>query len=214
MPVLANNVSLTAGSSSSNLFDNTNYQFINEGTALRIYGATVGANDGVSGSNLNYRFTINNTEFADNAVVPALVTGQPFTGVDGGPYLLNSVIATGQARNRPLLVFRNETSGTLVVKFFIFILIFVFDPLAVMLVVAFNQALILREEETQSKSGKQKSLLTKKAKNWWEVYGETKDKILKREDIVEPEEEVVEVIKEDKTSENKKRNPLRGGVKT
>ena len=46
------------------------------------------------------------------------------------------------------------------------------------------------------------------------IYGETKDKILKREDIVEPEEEVVEVIKEDKTSENKKRNPLRGGVKT
>ena len=61
MPVLANNVSLTAGSSSSNLFDNTNYQFVNEGTALRIYGAVVGANDGVQGSNLNYRFTINNT---------------------------------------------------------------------------------------------------------------------------------------------------------
>ena len=89
MPVLANNVSLTAGSSSSNLFDNTNYQFINEGTALRIYAAVVGANDGIQGSNLNYRFTINNTEFADDAVVPALVTGQPFTGVDGG--VLNSV---------------------------------------------------------------------------------------------------------------------------
>ena len=122
MPVLANNVSLTAGSSSSNLFDNTNYQFINEGTSLRIYGATVGANDGVQGSNVNYRFTINNTEFADDAVVPALVTGAPFTGVDGGMYLLNNVIATGQARNRPLLVFRNQTSGTLVVKFFIFII--------------------------------------------------------------------------------------------
>ena len=121
MPVLANNVSLTAGSSSTNLFDNTNYQFVNEGTALRIYAATVGANDGIQGSNVNYRFTINNTEFADDAVVPALVTGQPFTGVDGGSYLLNNVIATGQARNRPLLVFRNQTSGTLVVKFFIFI---------------------------------------------------------------------------------------------
>ena len=88
---------------------------------MRIYGAVVGANDGVQGSNLNYRFTINNTEFADDAVVPALVTGEPFTGVDGGAYLLNNVIATGQARNRPLLIFRNQTSGTLVVKFFIFI---------------------------------------------------------------------------------------------
>jgi len=121
MPVLANNLSLTAGSSSSNLFDNTNYQFINEGTALRIYGAVVGANDGAQGANVNYRFTINNTEFAEDAIVPALVTGEPFTGVDGGPYLLNSVIATGQSRNRPLYVIRNQTAGTLVVKYFIFI---------------------------------------------------------------------------------------------
>jgi hypothetical protein len=121
MPVLANNVSLTAGSSSANLFDNTNYQFINEGTALRIYGAVVGANDGAQGANVNYRFTINNTEFADDAIVPALVTGEPFTGLDGGSYLLNSVIATGQARNRPLYVLRNQTAGTLVIKYFIFI---------------------------------------------------------------------------------------------
>jgi len=121
MPVLANNTSLTAGSSSTNFFDNSNYQFINEGTALRIYLAVVGANDGVQGSNVNYRFTINNTEFADDAIVPTLVTGEPFTGVDGGAYLVNNVIATGQARNRPLLVVRNQTSGTLIIKHFIFI---------------------------------------------------------------------------------------------
>ena len=61
MPVIANNVSLTAGSSSVNFFDNSNYQFVNEGTELRIYGAVVGANDGVSGSNVNYRCTVHNT---------------------------------------------------------------------------------------------------------------------------------------------------------
>ena len=121
MPVIAQNLSLTAGSSSANVFDNTNYQFVNEGTALRVYAAVVGANDGIQGANVNYRFTINNTEYADDAILPALVTGEPFTGVDGGGYLLNNVIATGQARNRPLAVFRNQTSGTLVVKFFIFI---------------------------------------------------------------------------------------------
>ncbi len=120
MPVLANNVSLTAGSQSVNIFDNTNYQFVNEGTELRVSAAVVGANDGIQGANVNYRFTINNTEFADDAIVPTLVTGEPFT--DGSAsYRTNSVIATGQARNRPLLVFRNQTAGTLVVKYYVFI---------------------------------------------------------------------------------------------
>ena len=120
MPVLANNVSLTAGSSSVNIFDNTNYQFVNEGTEIRVSAAVVGANDGAQGANVNYRFTINNTEFADDAIVPTLVTGEPFT--DGAAsYRTNSVIATGQARNRPLLVFRNQTGGTLTVKYYVFI---------------------------------------------------------------------------------------------
>jgi hypothetical protein len=120
MPVIANNLSLTAGATSVNVFDNTNYQFVNEGTELRVNAAVVGANDGVQGANVNYRFTINNTEFADDAIVPALVTGEPFT--DGSAsYRTNAVIATGQARNRPLLVFRNQTAGTLIVKFYVFI---------------------------------------------------------------------------------------------
>ena len=91
MPVLANNLSLTAGSSSVNIFDNTNYQFVNEGTEIRVSAAVVCANDGVQGSNVNYRFTINNTEFADDAIVPTLVTEEPFT--DGAAsYRTNSVI--------------------------------------------------------------------------------------------------------------------------
>ncbi len=120
MPVLANNISLTAGSSSANIFDNTNYQFVNEGTEIRISLAVVGANDGIQGANVNYRFTINNTEFADDAIVPTLVTGEPFT--DGSAsYRTNSVIATGQSRNRPLLVLRNQTAGTLICKYYAFI---------------------------------------------------------------------------------------------
>ena len=85
------------------------------------------------------------------------------TGVDVGPaiYLARTF----------------DTDVDSVVKFFIFILIFVFDPLAVMLVVSFNQALLLREENESPKDGNQKSLLTKKPKSWWkfwEMYGEEK----------------------------------------
>ena len=55
------------------------------------------------------------------------------TGVDVGPaiYLARTF----------------NTDIDTVVKFFIFILIFVFDPLAVMLVIAYNQALIDRKQD-------------------------------------------------------------------
>ncbi len=134
------------------------------------------------------------------------------TGVDVGPaiYLARTF----------------NTDVDSVVKFFIFILIFVFDPLAVMLVVAFNQAILLREEETKPKSGKQKGLLTKKAKSWWkfwEMYGEDGKEKTQTEhwtDIynepieIEPDVEDIPEIEEEKTSEKKIRNPLRGGVRT
>ncbi len=64
-----------------------------------------------------------------------LEIGLVSTGVDVGP-----------------AIYLARTFGTdidTVVKFFIFILIFVFDPLAVMLVIAYNQALILRTKEIQ-----------------------------------------------------------------
>ena len=115
------------------------------------------------------------------------------TGVDVGP-----------------AIYLARTFGTdvdSVVKFFIFILILVFDPLAVMLVVAFNQALLLREENETPKDGKQKSLLTEKAKSWWkfwEMYGEedeSKKKLLEEN----PGESLEEEIKSDDSDTPKER---------
>ena len=96
------------------------------------------------------------------------------TGVDVGP-----------------AIYLARTFGTdidTVVKFFIFILIFVFDPLAVMLVVAFNQALKLREENKVLDQPKPKS------KSWWkfwEMYGEEKPKVEEPIAIYSTEEEIV-----------------------
>ena len=121
------------------------------------------------------------------------------TGVDVGPAIYLARVF--------------DTDVDSVVKFFIFILIFVFDPLAVMLVVAFNQALILREEELEDpasrgeiQSSDDDYLITKPKKNWWEVYGEKKDNILKREQVI-PKDEVVE----EETEEIEK--IAKGGIK-
>ena len=83
------------------------------------------------------------------------------TGVDVGPVLY--------------LARTFQTDIDTVVKFFIFILIFVFDPMAVMFVISYNVALEDRKKylsdnsEISDGDGK-----TEKQKRWWEVYGEKK----------------------------------------
>ena len=57
-----------------------------------------------------------------------------------------------------------ETDVDTVVKFFIFVLIFVFDPMAVLFVISYNVTLLNDEEEPTTKK--------EKNKKWWEVYGE------------------------------------------
>ena len=88
------------------------------------------------------------------------------TGVDVGP-------AIYLAR-----IFNTDVDS--VVKFFIFILIFVFDPMAVMFVISYNVTL-------QSVASSNSDFTTKK--KWWELYGEKKKKSFKNQ--------VAETIKND-----------------
>ena len=116
-------------------------------------------------------------------------------------------------------VFKSDVDT--VVSFFMLVLIFVFDPLAVMLVIAFNQALMLKEDE-ESESGPTSSDSDIPLKRWWEMFGEKKPKKVKKildklknddsdsGEILEPDIDDIPDI-EEKTSDN---NLTRGGVKT
>ena len=77
------------------------------------------------------------------------------TGVDVGPVIY--------------LARTFQTDIDTVVKFFIFVLIFVFDPMAVMFVISYNVALENKDEEEA-----EKLYVNEKKKRWWEVYGEKK----------------------------------------
>ena len=90
-----------------------------------------------------------------------LETGLVSTGVDVGP-----------------AIYLARTFGTdidTVVKFFIFILIFVFDPLAVMLVIAYNQALMDRNKQVRDDTSINKKNASAWWKRLWEMYGDKKD---------------------------------------
>ena len=89
------------------------------------------------------------------------------TGVDVGP-------AIYLAR-----VFNTEIDT--VVKFFIFILIFVFDPLAVSLVIAANMAFEMRSGYVPERK--------KNKKRWWEMYKEKEE--VKLEDVDEERMDII-----------------------
>ena len=83
--------------------------------------------------------------------IGTLKTALVQTGVDVGPVIY--------------LARTFDTDVDTVVKFFIFVLIFVFDPMAVMFVISYNVAL---QHSDDNKSGH------KRKKKNWEVYGEEK----------------------------------------
>ena len=86
--------------------------------------------------------------------IGTLKTALVQTGVDVGPVIY--------------LARTFDTDVDTVVKFFIFVLIFVFDPMAVMFVISYNVALQHTKEEVTQAVPKGKK------KRWWEVYGEKK----------------------------------------
>ena len=84
-----------------------------------------------------------------------------------------------------------DTDVDTVVKFFIFVLIFVFDPMAVLFVISYNVAL-LNEDDEPTKPEPRKD----KKKKWWAVYGEKKKNEIK--------ETITKSIKKEKPSNIKK----------
>ena len=122
-----------------------------------------------------------NTKMLDlKSEIGDLKTALVETGVDVGP-------AIYLAR-----IFNTEIDT--VVKFFIFMLIFVFDPLAVVLVIAFNQSLELKENSLPQKSRAASNKADKDTRRkWWKLYGEKKPLVSSIKSIFNKEEKVVEL---------------------
>ena len=105
-----------------------------------------------------------------------------------------------------------------VVKFFIFILIFVFDPMAVIFVISYNVTLL--DQKNSPKASSNTNITTKK--KWWEMFGEKKPKKIakvldfsKNDDsdsgeILEPDIDDIPPVEE----KTKEKTFIRGGVKT
>jgi hypothetical protein len=118
MPIVKKKVSIAAGASSDQILAGTTYEYVDQGTRIVAAAATTPA--GAAGADVTMDFTVNNAEFAKDASVSTLVTGQPF-GWNNTGYVMSDMVTTGAVRNRPVITFKNGTAGTVEVDVAIFI---------------------------------------------------------------------------------------------
>ena len=118
MPLVKKKLSIAAGATSDQVLAGTTYEYVDPGTRIVVAAAVDTA--GTATADTTMDFTVNNAEFAKDASVSALVTGQPF-GWNGTGYVLNDMVTTGQVRNRPIITFKNGTAATRTIDVAVFI---------------------------------------------------------------------------------------------
>ncbi len=116
MPLVKKRLTIAAGATSDQVLQGTTYEYVDPGTQLVV--AAQDATATYSGQ-VTMNLTVNNAEFAKDAVVSEDVSGEAF-GWRGG-YVLNDMITTGQVRNRPVVTFTNGSGATATVDVAIFI---------------------------------------------------------------------------------------------
>jgi hypothetical protein len=117
MPLIKKKLSIAAGATSANVFADTTYQTVDAGTRIVVAAAVDTA--GTATADTTMDFNVNNAEFAKDASVSTLVTGEAFGWNDTG-YVMNDMQTVG-AVNRPILTFSNGTAATRTVDVSIFI---------------------------------------------------------------------------------------------
>lgn len=116
MPLVKKRLTIAAGATSEQVLQGTTYEYVDPGTQLIVAAAD---NSGTYSGDVAMNFTVNNAEFAKDAIVSEGVSGEAF-GWRGG-YVLNDMITTGQVRNRPVITFTNSDSAEATIDVAVFI---------------------------------------------------------------------------------------------
>lgn len=116
MPLVKKRLTVAAGATSEQVLQGTTYEYVDPGTQLIVAAADA---TGTYSGDVVMNFTVNNAEFAKDAIVSESVTGEAF-GWRGG-YVMNDMITTGQVRNRPVITFTNNDTNAATIDVAVFI---------------------------------------------------------------------------------------------
>lgn len=124
MPLVKKEFSLAAGATSEQILAGTTYEYVGPNTRLVVAAC---ADSGVIAdpiqnehlTNVTMNFNVNNAEFARDASVSPMVTGEAFGW--RGNYVMNDMVTTNVERNRPILTFTNTGSASAIIHVAVFI---------------------------------------------------------------------------------------------
>ena len=117
MPLVKKRITVGAGATSDQILQGTTYEYVDPGTRIVV---AAGESTSTYGGATNMNFTVNNSEFAKDAQVSEVVSGQPF-GWNNTGYVMNDTVTTGNVRNRPVITFTNTDASSVTVDVAVFI---------------------------------------------------------------------------------------------
>lgn len=124
MPLVKKEFVLSAGATSEQILAGTTYEYVGPNTRI-VVAAGADADDinkqiqNRDSVEVNMNFNVNNAEFARDAAVSPLVTGEAFGWK--GNYVMNDMVTTNVERNRPIITFTNNSTGDRTIQVAVFI---------------------------------------------------------------------------------------------
>lgn len=112
MPLVKKQITVAAGATSDQILAGTTYEYVGPGTRL-----VVAAGADAAGVEMN--FNVNNAEFARDAEVSPIVSGEAFGWK--GNYVMNDMVTTAAERNRPIITFNNTSAASRTIDVAVFI---------------------------------------------------------------------------------------------
>ena len=116
MPIVKKRINIGAGLTSEQVLQGTTYEYVSGNSNIIVAAADASS---TYAGDITMRFNINNTEFANDAVVSEKVSGEAF-GYRGG-YVLNDTVTGPDIRYRPIIAFTNNDTAARDVEVVVFI---------------------------------------------------------------------------------------------
>jgi hypothetical protein len=122
MPLVKKELDLAAGATSEQILAGTTYEYVGPNTRLVVAATAIDSAslpDSKTKTDTVMNFNVNNAEFARDAAVSPMVSGEAFGWK--GNYVMNDMITTAADRNRPIITFTNNSAATVRIQVAVFI---------------------------------------------------------------------------------------------